>query len=326
MRLAPPPPPETLPTLSIEQKAALTRTASALSVAVASILIGAKTAAWQASGSVALLASLADSALDLAASLATFFAVRYAAAPPDAEHRYGHGKAEAFASLVQATLVLVSAALLGREAFVRIADPRPIENEGWALGVMIFSMALTGVLVAVQTRVERRTRSLAIAGDRAHYVADLASNAVVLVGVAAAAVLSAPVLDAIAGLLVAAWLVWTSFGVFRAASHHLMDRELPEADRQEIARLITESGEITNVHQLRTRSSGPYVHIQAHMDLDPDVTLEVAHDIVVAAERRVLARYPDADIILHPDPRGRAEEHGDHFFEKGDLPHPERSR
>ena len=314
------------PGATIEEKAALTRRVSALAVGVATVLIVAKAAAWQASGSMALLASLTDSGLDLLASLATFFAVRYAAAPPDAEHRYGHGKAEAFSSFVQAALVLVSAALLGREAVVRIIDPRPIENEAWALGVMAFSMVLTALLISAQTRVERRTGSLAIAGDRAHYVADLASNLVVVVGVLGAALLDAPVLDPIAGVLVALWLVWTAFKVFRDSADHLMDRELSVRDREEIARLITETGEITNVHQMRTRASGPYVHIQAHMDLDPELRLDEAHDIGVAAERRVLARYPAADIILHPDPRGRAEEHGDHFFEQGDLPHQDRVR
>lgn len=314
------------PGATIEETAALTRRVSTLSVAVAAVLIVAKAAAWQLSGSVALLASLADSALDLAASLVTFFAVRYAAEPPDAEHRFGHGKAEAFASLAQGALVLVSAALLGREAIARLLDPRPIDNTLWVLAAMGLSMALTGALVTVQARVQKRTGSVAVAGDRAHYAADLASNAVVLAGVAGAALFNAPALDAAAGVFVAGWLVWAAYKVFRQTETHLMDRELSLADREEIARLILEDGRISNVHQLRTRASGPYMHIQAHMDLDPDLTLEAAHEIMLTAERRVVARYPQADLLLHPDPRGRAEEHGEGFFERGDLPQSDRVR
>lgn len=304
--------------LTVAQSAALTRGITRLSVAAALVLIVVKGAAWAASGSVAVLASLADSGLDLAASLATFVAVRYAAAPPDAEHRYGHGKAEAFASLVQAALVLTSAALIAREAVGRLVDPRPLAHEGAALGVMAVSLALTLALVAAQTRVLKATGSVAVAGDRAHYLADIASNLVALVGVAVASAARRPEADAAAALLVAAWLVWGAHRVFREAASHLMDRELPESAREEIRRLIAQDPEISNVHQLRTRASGPYLHIQAHMDLNPGITLEAAHARVQAAERRVLARYPAADIILHPDPRGRAEVHGEGFFDQGD--------
>jgi cation diffusion facilitator family transporter len=157
-----------------------------MSVAVAAILVAIKFAAWLASGSVALLASMADSGLDLLASLATFFAVRYAVAPPDAEHRFGHGKAEAFASLMQAGLVFASAALIGQEAIRHFFDPHPLEQGGWAMLVMVVSTVLTSVLIAAQTRVLRQTASVAVSGDRAHYATDLASNIIALGGIAAA--------------------------------------------------------------------------------------------------------------------------------------------
>ena len=306
------------PGLTVEQSSALTRRATGLSVAVAATLIVIKAAAWQMSGSVAVLASLADSSLDLVASLVTFFAVRYAAAPPDAEHRYGHGKAEAFAALVQAGLVLMSAALVGREAVARMLDPAPLRAEGWAMGVMGVSLVLTGLLIVAQTRVLRRTGSVAISGDRAHYFADIASNLVALLGVGAAALLDQPSLDAFAGVLVAAWLVWGAYSVFRHSSNHLMDRELPDEAREEIRRRLTEHPAVRGVHQLRTRASGPYVHIQAHVDLDAALSLVEAHSVLVDAERRVLEIYPAADIILHPDPRGRAEPHGGAFREIGE--------
>jgi ferrous-iron efflux pump FieF len=301
--------------LTAQQTAGLTRRVTLYSVTVAAILVTIKIAAWLASGSVALLASTADSGLDLLASLTTFFAVRFAVTPPDAEHRFGHGKAEGFASLVQAGLVFASAALIAREAIGDLMAPKPIQDGGWAMAVMGVSIVLTAVLIAAQGRVLKQTSSVAVSGDRAHYAADLASNLIALAGIAATAWLGIGRLDAVAALAIAALLLWGAVGVFREASGQLMDHELPDEVRARIVDLMTEDKRLTDVHQLRTRASGPYVHIQMHVDLDPELTLEAAHEVIVSAENRVLGAFPSADIIIHADPRGRAEPHGGAFAE-----------
>jgi len=306
--------------LSVDESAALTRRVTWLSVATALILTALKAAVWIASGSVSILASLADSGLDLIAALGSFAAVRYAVAPPDAEHRFGHGKAEAFASLVQAGLVFASAALVGQEAIVRLLHPQPVMRGGWAIGAMVVSTGLTGLLVAAQTRVLRQARSVAVSGDRAHYVADLGSNVVALIAIAASALLGLGGVDALGGLAVAAVLLWGAISVFRQASDELMDHELPDEARQRIVALMTQDPRLTDVHQLRTRAAGPTVHIQMHADLDPELSLEHAHEVVVAAEKRVLEAFPSADIIIHADPRGRAEPHGGAFAEMEPAP------
>jgi len=241
--------------------------------------------------------------------------VRYAASPPDAEHRFGHGKAEAFASLLQGGLVFASAALVAREAAEELLRPTEVAHGAMAMGVMVVSLALTAGLITAQSYVLKRTASVAVAGDRAHYATDLASNAVALLGIAASTLLGWRSLDAIAALVIAALLVWGAIGVFREAAAQLMDRELPREERDRIAALVTADAALTDVHQLRTRASGPYVHIQMHVDLDPGLTLEQAHAALVAAEKRVLAEFPSADIIIHPDPRGAAEPHGGAFAE-----------
>jgi ferrous-iron efflux pump FieF len=301
--------------LTSSQSAALTRRVTLLSVGTAAILVAIKLAAWWVSGSVALLASLADSGLDLLASLGTFFAVRYAVAPPDPEHRFGHGKAEAFASLMQAGLVFASAALIAREAIGDLLGPHALKDTAWALAVMVVSTVLTGLLITAQTRVLKQTASVAVSGDRAHYAADLASNIIALAGIGLAAWLGLGSLDAVAALLVAALLLWGAVSVFREAAAQLMDRELSDEARAQIVKLMTEDARLTDVHQLRTRASGPFVHIQMHVDLDPELTLETAHQVIVAAEKRVLEAFPSADIIIHADPRGRAEPHGGAFAE-----------
>lgn len=301
--------------LTPAEAAALTRRITLASIATATVLVIIKAVAWRMSGSTALLASMADSGLDLVASMATAFAVRLATAPPDAEHRFGHGKAEAFASLLQAGLVFASAALIAREAIGHFADPQPLENGAWAVGVMAVSTVLTLALVTAQTRVLRQVSSVAVAGDRAHYLSDLASNVVALAGIAAAAWLGVTGFDAAAALVVAALLLWSAVGVFREASNQLMDHELSDADRAEIVRLATADPELKDVHQLRTRTSGPYIHIQMHAGFDPDMTLEAAHEVILAAEHRILEAFPAADIIIHADPRGKAQPHGGAFAE-----------
>lgn len=304
------------PRLTPAETAALTRRVTVLSICVATILVAAKLVAWVASGSAALLASLADSSLDLVASLATAFAVRYAAAPPDAEHRYGHGKAEAFASLFQAGLVFASAALILREATADLFHPQPVRQGGWAVGVMVFSIIMTAGLVSLQSRVLRQTASVAVAGDRAHYLSDLAANAAALLGVLGAALLELTWLDAVAAIVIAGLLLWSAVGVFRDAADQLMDHELPEADRVEITRLAGQDPRVRGVHGLRTRAAGPNIHVQLHLDLDPGLTLERAHAVIIAVEQRILAAFPAADILIHADPRGRAEPHPGAFAEE----------
>jgi len=292
----------------------ITGSATALSVGIALTLVVTKLAAWWVSGSIALLASLADSALDLAASLTTFFAVRYAAAPADAEHRYGHGKAEAFASFLQSLFIALSAGWLLYEAGQRIINPQPVTHGAWALSVMVLSIVLTTVLIWAQSRAIDKTGSVAVTGDRAHYVADLASNLVVMVGIVLAAFFAVTRADPIIAILVALWLFWSAWGVARGALDHLLDHELPDEERAKIKALALEDKRMLDVHQLRTRAAGPLVHIQFHADMDPDLTLDQAHKILVACEKRLLSVYPAADILIHPDPHGRAEPHGSDFF------------
>lgn len=282
---------------------AANRDVTRLSVAVAVILIALKAFALGASGSVSILASLADSVLDLLASLGVFFAVRWAAAPPDAEHRFGHGKGEALAALVQAGLVFASSAFIGWEAIQRMFDPRPVTGGAWGVGVIAISMAVTGFLVWRQSQAIRKSGSMAVQADRAHYAADLGANAVVLIGVFSGAFLSAPGLDAAAGLVVTVWLFWGATGVLRNAADHLLDRAAPDADQVAITTAVLSDPRITGVHRLRTRLAGPVLMVQMHVDMDPALTLEQAHDILEEAEARIRARWPQADIMIHPDPR-----------------------
>ncbi|KAA5803810.1 cation transporter [Alkalicaulis satelles] len=299
--------------LSPLEARAITTRITRLSVLTACALVILKLIAFLLSGSVAMLASLADSALDLAASLITFFAVRYAASPADAAHRFGHGKAEALAGLFQAVLVAFSAALLLREAGLRFLDPQPVAAGGVAVSVMVISIIATVLLVRAQTRAIARTGSLAVSGDRAHYLSDLGANLAVIAAIVLA-MTGVERADPLIAAGVAFWLVWTALSIARKAIENLMDRELPDAARAEIRTLAGDDRRVRGITQLRTRASGPFIHVQMHMQLEDSLSLAEAHDVLSAAEARIAAAWPAADVIIHPEPESAGAFHGHPWF------------
>jgi cation diffusion facilitator family transporter len=263
-----------------------------------------------------MLASLADSGLDLAASLLTLGAVIYAAEPPDEEHRYGHGKAEGFAALIQAALVGASAALIAREAIGRLIDPKPVDASELSIIVMLVSILLTLGLVYFQSRALKQTGSVATEGDRAHYMADLGANFAVIVAIISSTYLGIPVLDPIIGLGIAIWLAYGAIEVASKAFDQLMDKELEEGARARIRELAVGDESDLTLHELRTRAAGPLIHIQFHLEMPNTLSLQEAHKLMVGCEERILAEFPGADILIHPDPKGVAD-HGSPFFNEG---------
>ena len=292
--------------------------AATLSLSVAAILVVLKGMVMLMSGSLSILASLTDSGLDLLASLVTFFAVRYAKTPPDKEHPFGHGKAEAFSALFQAALVFASGALIMQDCIGHFLHPEPVRQSGWAVAVLVLSLVLTFGLVTVQTRVLRDEASVAVSADRMHYLTDFVTNIVALIGVGFAA-LGFAVADTIAGFAMAVWFLWGAISVLREAADHLMDHAMADADIARIRELVLSDPAVRGLHQVRTRQAGPYVLIQMHVELDPGLSLVEAHRIIIAAETRLLEAFPNADLIIHPDPQGMAEPHGGVFGEMADL-------
>lgn len=291
-------------TLSPAEAGRLMRRATYAATALAVLLIAAKFSAWLLTGSVALLASLADSMLDAAASMVNLLAVRHALQPADREHRFGHGKAEPLAALAQAAFIIGSAALLGAEAFSRLLNPAEVRAPELGVAVMLFSIVATMVLVAYQRSVIRRTRSLAISADSLHYAGDLLINGAVIAALVLQAWLGWRWVDPVFAIAIALFLALTATQIARSALDMLMDRELGDADRQRIREIAHANPAVRAVHDLRTRVSGRTPFIQFHLELDGAMTLRRAHEISDEVERDVLAAFPDAEIIIHQDPEG----------------------
>lgn len=277
------------------------------SVGVALTLIALKVWAWRATGSVAMLSSLADSLLDLLASLITLFAVRVSIVPADREHRFGHGKSEGIAGIVQAVIVSGSAAYVGVQAVERLIAPSAVASPATGYFVMACSMVLTVALVAFQRHVVKRTGSLAIAADAVHYRADILTTLAVLAAIYLSSQWGLHGFDPLLALVVVGLILWSVTEIVREALKMLLDRELPDDDRRRIEEIAHAHPEVRGVHDLRTRSSGPTQFIQFHVELDPGMALSRVHAVCDAVDRDVRDAYPGADVLIHADPYGLAE-------------------
>lgn len=297
------------PKTSPERRATLMRRASRASVAVALTLIAVKTGAWIQTGSVALLGSLLDSFLDALASGVTLLAVNHALAPADEDHRFGHGKAEAIAGLVQAFIITGSALYLFVESVNRIFTPAEVTHSFLGIGVIVFSILMTLALVQYQLYVRRRTKSLAISADSLHYMGDLLINMGVITALVLSGIFGITMADPIIGVAIAVFLVKTSWEIARKSYDMLMDREMDAEDRDRIEEIVISHPAVAGIHDLRTRFSGVASFIQFHIELDPGMRLVQAHTISDEVEAAVARAFPDADIIIHADPAGIEEPH-----------------
>lgn len=278
------------------------RRATYFAVAVSAFLIILKFIAYVLTGSVSLLSSLIDSAVDFFASAINLFAVQVALQPPDREHRFGHGKAEPLAGLAQAAFISGSALFLILEAGNRLWHPQPIAYAGIGIGVMLLSILVTIVLVMYQRRVIRATDSLAIGADALHYSGDVLINIGVMGAIVFDKLLGWHWLDPVIALLIAVYILYNAWLIGRQALDQLMDRELSDADRSRIQQIVLSHPQVRDLHELRTRASGLNQFIQLHLVLAPDMDLTTAHTIAAQVQSQLAEHYPQADIIIHQDP------------------------
>ncbi len=284
-----------------EHAGSLMKWATRAAMSVALCLVVIKFVAWWQSGSVAMQGSLADSVLDLTASIVTFFAVKTALIPADDDHRFGHGKAEALAGLFQAAIMGGSAVFLALESITRLWEPKAAVASELVMGVSVLAIALSLCLVMFQSYVVRQTRSLAIAGDHLHYKGDLAMNLGVVVAAYAGSIGYIHA-DGVFGVLIALYIIWGARDVAMPAIDMLMDKEMSEDEREKISRMALGNASVLGLHELKTRMSGRDYFIQMHLEVDGSLTVQQGHDISEAVEEHIAAAYPEAEILIHIDP------------------------
>lgn len=289
--------------------ARMMRRAAIASISVAIFLTLLKAGAYLLSNSVAILASMADSALDLLASAANFLAIRTSLTPADHDHRFGHGKAEPLAGMAQSAFIAASALFLVVQSVERLITPVPVENSDIAMAVMGISIACTFVLVLYQQRAINASGSAALRADRLHYVGDLASNVAVIAAIFLAGWFGLHQADPLLALGVAALLLTSAWKVGRASLDQLMDRELPDEDRARILAIIRAHPGVRSVRDLKTRRSGLSIFVQANITLDGALSLDAAHDVTDALEDSLSHAFPGVQAILHKEPAPRGTVH-----------------
>lgn len=282
--------------------ATLMRLASYASVLTAFVLIAAKLIAWYLSDSISILASLIDSSLDLLASLVNLLAIRHALQPADKEHRFGHGKAEPLAAVGQSMFIAGSAIMLLFQASGRLVNPQPLTS-GIELGVavMLFSMLATVGLLLLQRFVIKKTKSSAIRADSLHYQSDLLVNFSVIIALLLTQ-FGLIWFDPFMAVLIAVYVLFSAWKILRDAIDLLMDHEITDAERQQIMQMVLNHPQVKGMHDLRTRRSGVTVFIQLHLELDPEISLQQAHEVSDKVSEDVRALFDDVEIIIHQDP------------------------
>lgn len=281
----------------------LIKLASKSSVGVAIFLTLLKIYAFYQTQSLSVLSSLFDSGIDMLAAIASFISITFAAKPADSSFRFGYGKLESVAALIQSIVIIISLLFLSTEVIQRISEnENVINNVNTGLWVMLVSTFMTLLLTAFQSYVIKKTDSIAIKADAVHYKTDIALN----IGVIASLYLSQYfiAIDAVFCLLVVIYVMWSMKSIISDSLKVLLDKEIDTPTRNNIIKIIEKHSQILGFHNFRTRTSGNRIFIEAHIEMKPSLTLIEAHNIAHELKDSIQEKYPDADVLLHQDPEG----------------------
>jgi ferrous-iron efflux pump FieF len=292
----------------LAQSMALPRKAAGLALGLAIAMLAAKAWAAWLTGAFSVVGTFVDSLLDVTASLITLGGTLWASRPADADHRFGHGKAEALAALAQGVLLLGAAFLLAVASANRLADPEPVVMPWAGIAAAAFCIAGTAALLAYQRFVIARTGSVAIRADRLHYAGDIALNAAVILALGLGLLLGWTRADPVFAIAIAAWLARSGLVIGREAIDVLMDRAWPEAECERLRALAADVPGVEGVHEVRTRGAGLHRHATLHIWVDPDLSVGAAHDVVDAVEAAVRAAFPGVGVLVHVDPTGHRDQ------------------
>lgn len=274
-----------------------------LSVATSVVAIALKFGAYAVTGSVGLLSDAIEGFVNVAAALVALAAVTYAAARPDAEHNFGHAKAEYFSSGLEGALIFVAAGAIVWTSAPRLWAPQPLEQVGLGLALSVAATAANAGCAMVMLRAARAHRSITLEADARHLLTDVWTTVGVLVGVVAVAVTGYAVLDPLIAIAVAVHILWTGWALMRRSFHGLMDQALPGEDLRKIVGVLdTLRAHGCDYHALRTRQSGAHSFVDVHVLVPGKTTVQKGHDLVEGIERLIVEAVPHAEVLIHLEP------------------------
>ncbi|MCT8573945.1 cation diffusion facilitator family transporter, partial [Glaesserella parasuis] len=265
--------------------------AANFAVIVAATLIIAKAFAWWQTGSMAILAAMTDSLVDLFASLTNMLVLRFALQPADDDHTFGHGKAESLAALAQSAFITGSATFLLLQGIQRLTEPQLVQSSELGIAISLFSIVLTAALVLYQKKVVKLTQSPAIEADSLHYQTDLYMNAAILVAMILN-IYGVIYADALFAIGIALYILFNAAKMCWEAVQSLLDKALPQEEVDQIWAIALQHPRIIGIHDVKTRRAGAIRFIQLHLELDDHLPLVVAHDITDSLEQKILAVFP----------------------------------
>jgi cation diffusion facilitator family transporter len=279
------------------------RSYAALSIIAAVMTIALKFGAYFLTGSVGLLSDAFESIVNLVAALAAFWALSYASKPPDAEHTFGHSKAEYFSSALEGILILVAAVSIAVASVERLIHPHPIEQAGLGLGLALVATAINGGVAWILLQASRRLRSISLYADAHHLLTDVWTSVGVVLGIGLVSITGWEVLDPIVALLVAANIVWAGVKLLRETGAGLLDTAIPAAEHQKILLIMSEyESQGIQFHAMRTRVAGTHRFVSFHVLVPGAWTVQRGHDLCESIEQAISLALPGTDITTHLEP------------------------
>lgn len=281
----------------------LNKRAAYLSIGLSFFLVSIKAYAWFATDSLSLLSSLLDSSLDVVVSVLNMLAITYAAKPADDDHSFGHDAIEDIVGLVQAAFIGASGLFLIYEAIHRFISPQQVLQPGVGISVLLASIGCTLVIVLYQRHIMKKTGSMVVEADSLHYWSDFLVNISIIASLFVASRPGWGIADPCMAIAIALYILYSCLSIGRRAFNNLMNRELPDEIRNAIVKVLCEDTQILGFHELKTTRSGAKALIHLHLDLDDRLSLKDAHEISVNVRNKLLQVTPDAEIIIHEDPK-----------------------
>ncbi|MEI8095601.1 MAG: cation diffusion facilitator family transporter [Spirochaetales bacterium] len=256
-------------------------------------------------GSVSILSEGLHSSMDLVASVIAFIAVRMSRRPADAEHPWGHGKAENVSGVAEGVLIFVAAALIVSEAVQKLVSPHEVDSPLLGMAVMGVSAVVNTVVAFLLFRTAKKTGSLALEADALHLKTDVYTSVGVAVGLGLMTLTGWPILDPIAALLVSALIVKEAWNLVKRSFAPLMDGTLPPGERAEVEKVIADTlAGNAGYHNLKARRAGHRIFVEFHLTLPGTVSLTEAHTVTERVEAALTARWEHAEALIHMEPEG----------------------
>lgn len=281
------------------------------SVVVAIAVLALKAAAWWLTGSVALLADALESVVNVAAATAALVAVRFSSLPADANHPYGHAKAEYFSAVLEGVLIVVAALLILNQSWGALAAPRAPDQPALGLAISALASGVNAAWAMHLMKHGRALRSPALVADARHLWSDVVTSAGVILGVGLVAATGILWLDPLLAALTAGNILFSGFRLLRESVGGLMDEAVPAATLDRIRRIVAEQAEgAIEAHDLRSRHAGRFTFLEFHLVVPGAMTVAQSHEICDRIEAALKADLHTAIITIHVEPEGKAKQKG----------------